>query len=132
MVDAADLKSDGAICGGSSPLSGTIILFLRRSDGICEYCGSIYQISNDPTILPVLIHEPRAITLEADIKVPFRTRDYMTDDDIADCVIEELRNKIASRITECMLTQQSQDIVNMTTTYRGRVRLIPPSFKFNF
>ena len=103
-----------------------------RSDGVCEYCGSVYQISSDPTILPVLIHEPRAITLEANIKVPFRTRDYMTDEDIMECVIEELRNKIASKITQCMLIQQSQDIVNMTTTYRGLVRLIPPSFKFNF
>lgn len=103
-----------------------------RKDGVCEYCGSIYQISNDPTILPVLIHEPRAITLEADITVPFRARDYMSDEDIAECVIEELKNKIAKRIPEVMNIKLSQDIVNMTTTYRGRVRLIPPSFKFTF
>lgn len=103
-----------------------------RRDGVCEYCGSVYQISNDPSILPILIHEPRAITLEANICVPFRVRDYMNDEDIADCVIQELSKKIAERIPEVMLIQSSQDIVNMTTTYRGRVRLIPPSFKFNF
>lgn len=101
-----------------------------RSDGVCEYCGSIYQISKDSNILPVLVHEPRAITLEADIRVPFRTRDYMTDEDIAECVVEELTKKIAERIPEVMSIQSNQDIVNMVTTFRGRVRLIPPSFKF--
>lgn len=80
--------------------------------------------------MPVLIHEARAITLEADIKVPFRTRDYMSEEDILECVVEELKKKIAERIPEVMVIKSNQDICQMETTYRGRVRLIPPSFKF--
>lgn len=52
-----------------------------RSDGVCEYCGSVYQ-------------------------------------DISECAIEELRNKMANKITQCMLIQQSQDIINMTTSFK--------------
>lgn len=65
-----------------------------RSDGVCEYCGSVYQISSDSPILPVLLYEPKPITLE------------------------ELRNEITNNITQCMLIQQNQDIINMTMPYR--------------
>lgn len=99
-------------------------------NGKCEYCGSIYKIPEDPMIMPVLIQDAQAITLEARIDVPMHVKNYLTPEEISKCTIEELKNKLADAVAAYMTIDMNHDIINMKTKYRGRVRLIPPSFRF--
>lgn len=99
-------------------------------DGKCQYCGSVYDIPKDPTFIPVLIQNARANVFQASVSIPMQATHYMSNDEIADFAVDELKHKLSEALAGNMEIKVNKDPVKMITTFRGTVRILSPNYLF--
>lgn len=94
---------------------------------ICEYCGTTFK--EEYSALVVKYDRPDVRTIQTSVVIP----DYARNIDskrLVDYTLTEMKNQIAEALTGLIEIQASDDPVNMQTVYRGRVRVLDPTFRF--
>ena len=94
---------------------------------ICSYCGTKFEIENN---IVQVISGPQACTIEAKVAVPFDSRRYMSEEDITKFTLNELKNQLAEGLTGCFKLETMDNPLDMCTIVRGRIRVMPPDFRF--
>lgn len=94
----------------------------------CEYCGTVFEEVGYRELK--IIHNPHAVPLIAEFKIPFEVVDRIGDKESESIIRSELLNAMKSNLAEHL------DIVcevdPLTWSYRciGRLRVVPPNYKF--
>ena len=101
-------------------------------NGKCSYCGTIYKIEHDP-ILPVRIvelHSAPVETLVCQATIPRSVVEKIGQEAAKDCILEELRNKMADGLPSMMEIRSEVEPYSDIMVVRGYVRVVPPEFRF--
>lgn len=97
------------------------------SGNICSYCGTRFKVENY-VVIP--ISDPQACTIEAKVAVPFDARRYMSEEDITKFTLNELKNQLAEGLTGFFKLETMDNPCDLCTIVRGRIRVMPPDFRF--
>lgn len=97
---------------------------------MCEYCGTKYI--NEPSYNVLHIAKPGAITLETKTIIP-DIQLYMFRDD-PERMRQFVRNKMTMKLAEALEPNIEytieENIDQMVQIVRGRVRILPPEYRF--
>lgn len=121
------MKLDNLNCSNC----GAPLDVMSWNSGKCPYCGTTHRIET-PYGIPriVEVHSGPVQTFEARVQVSEMMAKYMDERDLADYTIEELKHQLADGLVSMMEVQQSFDPRGECVTYRGRVRVVPPGYRF--
>ena len=101
---------------------------------VCSYCGSIYQDeSYNPSEFMIIERQSaNCITLEAKAFVQMDSYKYWPKEAISEHIVNDLATSLADTIKEYLLVDKNMDLQNCAEIYRGRIRIIPPNFKYYY
>lgn len=95
----------------------------------CEYCGTQYEQKHDQ-IVRVETYQVRPVTLQAAASYPKELIDVIGAADISREICGRMARDIAEELTKYIDYQVQEDPYTKSVIARGRVRVLPPGYKF--
>lgn len=95
----------------------------------CEYCGTQYEQKHDQ-IVRVETYQIQPVTLQASACYQKELVDLIGAADISREICGQMAAKIADELTKYIDYQVQEDPYTNSVIARGRVRVLPPGYKF--
>lgn len=102
---------------------------INRERMICEYCGTRYEKNNDNVLRIETYRVPPAM-LEGYVVYPRELALAVDPGDLSKMVCGQLATKIADELAKYIDYAVQEDPVSQNVTVRGRVRVLPPGYRF--
>jgi len=100
----------------------------------CEYCGTRYERDEDLTKPLRVTYQvgPRPAILQNETVVDNRLIDYVSDaEEISRFIHSEVTRRMAEALEPYVEYQVQEDPFRQRQIVRGRVRVLPPGFRFD-
>ena len=98
----------------------------------CEYCGTTYSVGYADNV-PVIFIEterPGIRVLQTEVAVPWYAGKRMSPGEISQYTLAEMKQQIADALTGLIEIKQNYDMEHDACIFRGRVRVLEPTFRF--
>lgn len=98
----------------------------------CEYCGTTYSVGYADNV-PVIFIEterPDIRVLQTEVAVPAYAMERMSAKDTSQYTLAEMKRQLADALTGLIEIKQNYDMERDALIFRGRVRVLEPTFRF--
>lgn len=102
---------------------------INRERMICEYCGTRYE-KNGNDILRIEAYRKPPVTLEGYVAYPREAAFTIDSETLSKMMCGQLATKIADELAKYIDYAVQEDPISDHVTVRGRVRVLPPGYRF--
>ena len=95
----------------------------------CEYCGTCYE-QRDKQIIRIETFQSHPVTLQASVSFGREYFDVIGAADMSKEICGRMARDIADELTKYIEYRVQEDPCMGIVTARGRVRVLPPDYKF--
>lgn len=102
---------------------------INRERMICEYCGTKYEVRDDH-ILRIETYQEPIVTLESVCSIDKRVVDSVGPDKAAAVICGKMAVEMADKLNAFIDLKVQEDPYLNTIIAHGRVRVLPPGYRF--